>query len=87
MPVTRDVVTFGVLVFAFATLVTVHVTLAFGLARRASLKHGSIALIAPPLAPYWGWREGMRVRGVLWVFALLVYVGALVAVYTRARAT
>jgi len=66
-----------VLVVAFAVLVTVHVTLAFGLLRRRPRWRGVVALFVAPLAPVWGWRERMRVRGVLWIAAAVVYGVAL----------
>lgn len=62
-----------VLVVAFAALVTVHVTLAFGLLRRRPRWRGVVALLVAPLAPVWGWRERMRVRGILWFVAAVVY--------------
>jgi hypothetical protein len=36
-----------------------------------------VAFVAVPLAPWWGWRERMRVRGVLWVVAAIAYVVSL----------
>jgi len=64
---------FAALVVAFATLLTVHVTLAFGLARRPPRWRGLAALVVPPLAPWWGWQARMRVRGVLWIAAAAAY--------------
>jgi hypothetical protein len=66
-------VVLAVLVVAFATLVTVHVTLAIGLARRVPRWRGAVALVVVPLAPWWGWRERMRVRGFVWVVAAVLY--------------
>jgi hypothetical protein len=63
----------AVLVLAFATLVTVHVTLAIALARRVPRWRGLVALVIVPLAPWWAWQERMRIRGVLWVVAAVVY--------------
>jgi hypothetical protein len=70
-------VVFAILVAAFATLVTVHITLAFGLARRPPRWRGVLALIVAPLAPWWGWQARMRLRGALWVAAATVYGVAL----------
>jgi hypothetical protein len=75
--VTRDMVVLVALVAAFATLVTVHVTLAFGLLRRRPRWHAAVALVVPPLAPWWGWRAGMRVRTGIWLFAAPVYAVSL----------
>jgi hypothetical protein len=74
---TRDAIVLLVLVAAFATLVTAHVTLALGLARRPPRWRALAALVAAPLAPWWGWRERMRVRAVVWVAAAVVYAVAL----------
>jgi hypothetical protein len=73
----RDTVILVVLVVAFATLLTVHVLLALGLARRPPRWRALVALVVAPLAPWWGWREGMRVRGVLWVASAVAYAVAL----------
>ena len=70
-------VAFAVLVVSFAILVTTHVTLAFGLARRAPAGKALLAFVVAPLAPWWGWRAHMRVRGLLWMAASAVYVVAL----------
>ena len=64
------------LVASFATLVTVHVALSFGLLRRDPWWHGLVAFFAPPLAVYLGWKEKLRLRSVLWVASALIYVGA-----------
>lgn len=69
----RDRVEFGLLVIAFAALLTTHVTLTVGLARRIPRWRGVVAFFAPPLAPWWGWQENMRVRGVLWVVGAVCY--------------
>lgn len=66
-----------VLVVAFAALVTAHVTLALGLARRHPRWRALVAFFVVPLAPIWGWRERMRVRGVLWILSAAVYAVAL----------
>jgi len=66
----------AVLIVAFATLVTVHLALAAGLARRNAWR-GLLAFVIVPLAPWWGWRERMRVRSILWAVAAVVYGGAL----------
>jgi|HubBroStandDraft_4_1064222.scaffolds.fasta_scaffold711601_2 hypothetical protein len=67
--------TFALLV-AFASLVTAHVTLVAGLAGRGSPGRSLVAFFAPPLAPYWGYKEEMRGRALLWVASAAAY-GAL----------
>jgi hypothetical protein len=75
--VTRDIVVLAALIGAFATLVTAHVTLALGLARRRPRWRAPVAFVVPPLAPYWGWAGGMRVRATIWFVAVVVYAIAL----------
>lgn len=73
----KDIVVVALLVLAFASLVTTHVAIAFGLLRRRPRWRAVVALALPPLAPYWAWREQMRTRAALWVGALAVYAVAL----------
>ena len=68
----RDELVAGALVLAFAVVVTAHVTLVVGLAGRAPRWRALVALVVPPLAPYWGW-NGLRRRSVLWVAGAVVY--------------
>jgi hypothetical protein len=64
---------------AFAVLVTTHVVLVVSLLLRKPHWRGLLALLLPPLAPYWGMEERMRFRAALWVGALVIYVVAHVA--------
>lgn len=68
-----DVVVLVALVVSFAALVTVHVALAVGLTLQKPRWRGPLALLVPPLAPYWGMEAGMRRRAGLWVTAVCVY--------------
>jgi hypothetical protein len=70
---TRDVALTACLVAAFATLVTVHVTIVAGLLRRGLPGRALLALVVVPLAPVQAMREGMRARGVAWLAALGAY--------------
>jgi hypothetical protein len=72
---TRDELVASALVLSFASLVTVHAAIVAGLARRRPRWRAALALIAPPLAPWWGYRD-MRVRVALWVAGAIAY-GAL----------
>ena len=58
----------ALLVFAIA-----HIALVAGLARRRPWWRAMLAVIAPPLAPWWGWREGMQARTIAWGTALILY--------------
>jgi hypothetical protein len=71
-----DVAVFGTVVVAFALLVTAHLAIVVGLGRRPPRSRSVVALIVPPLAPYWALREGMSVRGGLWLAAALTYAVA-----------
>lgn len=66
----------GALVFAFALLVTAHVALVWGLAFRKPHWRALVAFLVPVFAPYFGFREKLRVRSVLWLIAFVVYVAA-----------
>lgn len=68
----RDELVAAALVLAFALAVTAHVTLVVGLAGRAPRWRALVALVLPPLAPYWGW-SGLRRRAVLWLGAAAAY--------------
>jgi hypothetical protein len=74
---TRDAVHIAVLLTAFATLVTMHVTLAIGLLRRSPWWRAVVGFVVPPLAPWWGWHEKMRIRSTLWGVAAVLYGAAL----------
>jgi hypothetical protein len=69
----RDEIVAGALLLAFAVVVTAHLTLVAGLAWRAPRWRALVALVVPPLAPYWGW-DGLRQRSVVWLAAAAVYV-------------
>lgn len=66
----------GTLVLAFALFLTTHVAITYGLAFRPPRWRALVAFFVAPLAPYWAWREHMRVRTWLWLAALVLYVVA-----------
>lgn len=72
----KDLVTLIALLVAFALLVTAHVAITYGLVSRAPRWRAPIAFVVIPLAPYWAWRERMRVRAGIWAGALVVYAVA-----------
>jgi hypothetical protein len=51
-----------------------HVTLVIGLMRRKPWWRGLVALVVPPLAPFWGYEARLRGRVTLWVVTLVVYL-------------
>jgi len=74
-----DLLFIFVLSSSFGLLVTAHVALVAGLCLRAPRWRGLLALVVPPLAPYWGWEAKMRVRAGLWFGGLAVYAMSLTA--------
>ena len=71
-----DSVVFAGMVLTFALALTAHVTIVFGLARRRPRWRALAALLVIPLAPYWAFREKMRVRAAVWVLGVLGYIAA-----------
>jgi hypothetical protein len=69
----RDLVAFIALTVAFAALVTVHVSIVWGLARRQPRWRAAVAFFVVPLAPYWALRDGMSKRATLWIGSVVVY--------------
>lgn len=72
----KDTILVGAVVLAFASLVTAHLAIAVGLVAKTPRWRALVALVVAPLAPYWAWREHMRVRAGLWAAGLVVYVVA-----------
>lgn len=69
----------GAVILGFAALVTVHVFIAGRLFLRTRPRwRGLVALVVPPLAPIWGYREGWRIASTVWLVAVLVYLVATV---------
>jgi uncharacterized membrane protein YdcZ (DUF606 family) len=51
-----------------------HVTIAVGLTGRSRQpRRALIALLVPPLAPWWAWRAGLRAQTIVWGAALALY--------------
>ena len=73
----KDPIVIGLLIVAFALLITVHVTIAFGLFKKPPRWRAPVAFFVPVMAPYWAWREHMRVRAGMWIGAVVVYLVAL----------
>lgn len=59
---------------AFAGWVTLHVALIVALAIRRPRWHAAVALLIPPLAPYFAFVAGMRWRAAGWLVALVFYL-------------
>jgi hypothetical protein len=69
----KDIVVVALLTVAFAFAITMHVVIVFALAKHKPRWRALVALIVPPFAPYWAWREHMRKRASCWIGAVLVY--------------
>ena len=70
---TLDAIKVAALVLAFAGWVTVHVAIAFGLFARKRWGKGLLAFFVPIAAPYFGVREGMPARAVMWIALVVAY--------------
>jgi hypothetical protein len=70
-----------VLVGAFALLVTVHLAIVVGLAARSCPWRAVVALVVPPLAPYWAARSNMGVRAGVWLACGALYATARVLAF------
>jgi hypothetical protein len=55
-----------------------HLAILVGLFRVPPKYMGFVALVLPPLAPYYAWRRGLRRRTLVWLGALLAYAAAVI---------
>jgi hypothetical protein len=74
-----DVTILATLLVAFGLLVTTHLALAVALLLRSPWWRGLVALLVPPLAPYWSYESGLKIGAALWLLALFLYAVALIA--------
>jgi hypothetical protein len=71
----KDILVLATVIVAVATLITVHVAVAGRLVLRARPRwRGLVALIVPPLAPIWAFREGWRRSAIAWLAAVVLYI-------------
>ncbi len=69
---------FGIaLGLALVTLVVTHVVIVVSLARRRALGRAGLALVIPPLAPFWAFEAGLKALAWTWVGAFGLYALAL----------
>jgi hypothetical protein len=71
-----DAITLGALLLCFATLVTTHVAIAARLLGHHPRYRGLVALVVPPLAPWWAHEKRWRVLVWLWVGSTVGYAVA-----------
>ncbi|HEY2510246.1 MAG TPA: hypothetical protein VGI39_05300 [Polyangiaceae bacterium] len=69
----REALLGGWLAVALVAQVAAHVALLTGLALRQPRWRALVALVVPPLAPVWGWSDGMRKRAYAWGVSLAAY--------------
>jgi len=73
----RDLFVAAVLIFAFASFVTVHVWLCVRIGQSSKPRvRGLVALFLPPFAPIWGYKLGFRRGAKFWVVMVLLYLVA-----------
>lgn len=75
-----DLGLFTALLVLFATLVTTHVLLCLVLMKKAP-RLGVIALLVPPLAPYWGSQQKIRTLPAIWLTSASCYFFALIIAF------
>jgi hypothetical protein len=63
------------LVNTFALWAAFQLSIAATLSNLTPRWHGIVALFVPPLALYWAIKRGLRVRAVLWVLGLAIWLG------------
>ena len=69
-----DFAIFALLLLSFATLLTVHVVICVRLWFVKDRRwRGTVALLVPPLAPWWSREEAWRTSTRLWLGAVVVY--------------
>lgn len=73
MKATLEVTLPWILLLALVVHAGAHLAIAAGFLKRRAFKRAAIALVVPPLAPLWAWKDGMRSRVVAWLAALAVY--------------
>jgi len=69
----RDLSLYLSLVLTFATFITAHVTIVYGLASRPPRSRALVAFLVAPLGLYWAARERMWVRAAAWVAGAVGY--------------
>ncbi len=65
---------FVLMITSFATLLTAHIAIVIGLARKAPRWRALVAVVLPPVGAVWAIRDKQRLRGVAWFVAAVVYV-------------
>lgn len=69
----KDALLVGGMILTSAVIATIHVAIVLGLVVRDPRWRAIVALVVPPLAPYWALQSGMRKRGIVWIGSVVVY--------------
>ncbi len=62
------------LLVALIVFLGVHVVVVTRVARGSSARRALLALVLPPLAPFYAWEAGHSRYAIAWAVALLAYV-------------
>ena len=73
----KDMFLVGGLILASTTMATIHVAIVLGLAVLDPRWRAVVALLVPPLAPYWALQNRMFTRGVVWIGSGVLYTALL----------
>jgi hypothetical protein len=65
------------LVVALLVFLGAHAALLVSLAARPPRYRALVALVVPPLAPYWAWRSALRTRVYVWLGSLALYAAGI----------
>ncbi len=65
---------FVLMVTSFATLLTAHIAIVIGLARKVPRWRALVAVVLPPLGAVWVIRDRQWLRGITWLVAAVVYI-------------
>ncbi len=71
------------LAIVLAAFAATHAALLAGLVRRVTWWRLAAALLVMPLAPWWGYRAGMRLRTFAWGALLVAYAISIFGVAPR----
>jgi hypothetical protein len=66
------------LLVGVATLAAAHVAIVVALARTGAWSRAAVALVLPPLAPWWAWERGFRRPAIAWAAGIALYAAGLV---------
>jgi hypothetical protein len=74
----KDILVVIALILSFALMITAHVAITYGLAKRPPRWRAVVGFFVMPLAWGWAYREQMRVRLWIGLGALALYIAATV---------